>query len=146
MTQTSAVGRAHAKLILLGEHFVVPWIDSEGVRHPGTPAIAVPVPSLRTTVKLEIGTAGNSTRKQTKRLSVAAIFLDGTLFKRHWSYFENGFPLSRGLGSSACFSAALCQAFSEHGQAPEQGLRESAQMIENIFHGQSSGRWIRQPL
>jgi mevalonate kinase len=139
-----AEGRAHAKLILLGEHFVVPWTDSENVRHPGTPAIAVPVPSLRTTVKLEAGIqkAAEDFDPRTREAIKRAATIFGWDLDRNPLVFssENGFPLSRGLGSSACFSAALCQAFSElTGKHPEQGLRESAQMVENIFHGQSSG-------
>jgi mevalonate kinase len=142
-SKSFAVGKAHAKLILLGEHFVVPWTDSEGVRHPGTPAIAVPVPSLRTTVKLEAGkeSTENSDPRTHEAIKRAADIFVWDLVKNPLRFSsENGFPLSRGLGSSACFATALCQAFSElTDKRPEQGLRESAQMIENIFHGQSSG-------
>lgn len=139
--KTSAVGKAHAKLILLGEHFVVPWTDADGVRHPGTPAIALPVPSLRTTVKLEAGASNESDPRTREAMEQAAALFGVDLTQYPLTLTsENGFPLSRGLGSSACFSAALCQAFSElTGKRPELGLRESAQTIENIFHGQSSG-------
>lgn len=139
--KTSALGKAHAKLILLGEHFVVPWTDSEGAQHPGTPAIAVPVPTLRTTVKLESGSSTESDPRTREAICRAAEIFGWDLAQHPLRFSsECDFPLSRGLGSSACFSAALCQAFSElTGNRPEQGLRESAQRIENIFHGQSSG-------
>jgi len=139
--KTSAGGKAHAKLILLGEHFVVPWTDGDGVRHPGTPAIAVPVPTLRTTVRIEAGTSRESDPRTRDAIARAAVLFGWDLAKNPLKvYSENGFPLSRGLGSSACFSAALCQAFSElTGNRPELGLRDAAQSIENIFHGQSSG-------
>ena len=142
----AASGKANAKLILLGEHFVVPWEDSSGTRHPGSSALAIPLPSLNTEVHLtpsetpafEFNDQPTPEMEKAIRSAAASFRWDLDAKPLRVSSWAN-FPLSRGLGSSAAFSVALIRAFRVLAGDESVDLFEAAQKIENIFHGQSSG-------
>jgi mevalonate kinase len=142
--RTAAVGKASAKLIVLGEHFVV----------TGAAALAIPLPGLNTEVRL---TQGSEIRCELDASAESLGFADTArdLMERalrfatdryQWDLGRNplhafsisNFPSSRGLGSSASFSVALTRALNELSEK-ETDIRTEAQQIENLFHGKSSG-------
>jgi mevalonate kinase len=146
---------AHAKVIIIGEHFVVPFKDANGVEHAGSSALAVPLPTLHTEVKLfedtrthcewdptaqnpEVGTQALELMDQAARFAANRFHWD--LAKKPLKIASSSnFSISRGLGSSASFAVALARGFRELSGRTDVDMRSEAQQIENLFHGKSSG-------
>jgi mevalonate kinase len=143
--------RACGKLILIGEHFVVP--------HAGTshaPAIAFPLPSL--SCEVEITRAGRAhcvaegafdgaraacEERMARAVEAAAAAL--RVDPRGFCVRSRAtFPISRGFGSSAAFSVALTRALRAlfHGARSHDDdgeIRDAAHAAEAVFHGTPSG-------
>jgi mevalonate kinase len=154
-TGTTGKGKAHAKLIIMGEHFVVPFTDADGAEHPGSAALAVPLPKLWTEVtltthssfscELDGSAASLGFKKDSLTLMENAVRFAANRFR--WDLGMNplkafsisSFPCARGLGSSASFSVALAKGFAEISSSETADIRTEAQGIENLFHGKSSG-------
>lgn len=154
MTKNSGLGKASAKLIIMGEHFVVPHCDANGESHPGSSALAVPLPSLTTRVKIErtqefdctlsSGVSAIRFDADVRPMMLKAVRLCADQIR--WDLqrepirveSETNFAPSRGLGSSAAFSVALVQAFQDL-LNQDFNVPAEAQKIENLFHGRSSG-------
>ena len=145
-SQKSAIGKAHGKLILVGEHAVV----------YGMPAIALPFPLIEVISTVE-------EIHETSRLSCE--YYDGPLsmvpkkmlgitecIKETLKFLkkpENGIlirlnstiPLGRGLGSSAAVAVAIVKSlFAFYGQTPEQNeLISLVHIAETHAHGNPSG-------
>lgn len=148
------MGKAHAKVILVGEHFVVPSVDARGNAVSGSAAVAIPLPGLQTEVRLtpstsvsceldptsrELGFTDGATDLMERALRYAANRFQWDLAEKPLHiYSSSNFPASRGLGSSASFSVALTRAFKRL-SARECDVRTEAQQLENLFHGKSSG-------
>ena len=148
------MGKAHAKVILVGEHFVVPSVDARGNAVSGSAAVAIPLPGLHTEVRLtpstsvsceldseseEQGFTDGATDLMEKALRLAANRFQWDLAEKPLHiYSSSNFPASRGLGSSASFSVALTRAFKRL-SAKQCDVRTEAQQLENLFHGKSSG-------
>ena len=148
---------AHAKIILLGEHFVLPWTDSHGNFHPGSSALALPLPDLLTEVDIAPGRefgcffeiayedAKLNTLPLLPLMENAVKFLAAEFkwdLKLHPLRFlsRSHFPISRGLGSSASFSVALTRAFLAYQNLPVPAdIGSIVQKVETLFHGKSSG-------
>lgn len=154
MNQHRASGTANAKLIIVGEHFVVPFTDSAGVSHPGSSALAIPLNDLASQVSLSsaerVACTLTTTAKTDVSMENVGVLMERALrFAAHrfgWDLAReplsadstSNFPTSRGLGSSASFSVALTRALASlTGKQPD--LRAESQLIENLFHGKSSG-------
>ncbi|WP_448851548.1 mevalonate kinase [Corynebacterium sp. 335C] len=143
----SAWGEAHAKAILLGEHSVV----------YGRPAIAVPVPTLRTVARvdaepdgpillgldgdvIEIGelperlaSIGEAVRITLRRFGLPE---SGVLIR-----LRSGIPASAGLGGSAAVAHAVVEAIRDYagGELTEKERFDLVQAAERIAHGSPSG-------
>jgi mevalonate kinase len=155
MAELMICGKAQAKLIVIGEHFVVPFKDSHGVEHAGSAALAVPLPGLCTEVKIFEHTENScQLDPSTQQYDIGARALElmdqavrFSANRFHWDLAKNpikvisgsNFPVSRGLGSSASFSVALARGFRELSGRADVDMRTEAQQIENLFHGKSSG-------
>ncbi|MFI8323758.1 mevalonate kinase [Streptomyces sp. NPDC085529] len=144
-------GRAHAKLILLGEHAVV----------YGAPALALPVPQLSITASAGFSTRGGepagvsftmtgSAWKQVETQASEGLRRLTTDFRasmgiddaRHLDVIIDGsIPLGRGLGSSAaCARAVVLALFDLCGrEVSERTTFELVQTAENVMHGKASG-------
>lgn len=146
-TKRSAWGEAHAKAILLGEHSVV----------YGRPAIAVPVPALRTVARvdaepggpvllgldgqvIEVGelperltSIGEAIRITMRRFGLAE---EGVLIR-----LRSGIPAAAGLGGSAAVAHAIVEAIRDYagGELTEDERFELVQAAERIAHGNPSG-------
>lgn len=140
-------GRAHGKVILLGEHAVV----------HGAPAIALPVPQLVVEAAAE-ETGGASTLSSTlyqgtldaapERLQPTVTAVRAAL-ERHGSHhvgvalrIRSDIPVERGLGSSAAVSAATIEAVLRMlgEEVDDPGVRhELIQRAERVAHGTPSG-------
>jgi mevalonate kinase len=146
-------GSGHAKAILLGEHFVLSWEDSSGARHSGTPALVIPIPGLATEVELLPSvdpsidaraphfTLTAETRELVRKsLLRAARSFGWDLDARPLGLrASSSIPISRGFGSSAAFSVALCRAFAQATGESATTLAQRAREVEDLFHGRSSG-------
>jgi mevalonate kinase len=148
------MGKAFAKVILVGEHFVVPSTDSTGAVVPGSAAVAIPLTALHTEVRLspaervhcelslsstEPDSIGNAVELMEKAFRHAAARFQWDLERQPLRVSSNSnFPMSRGLGSSASFSVALVREFVRL-SSRACDVRAEAQQLENIFHGKSSG-------
>lgn len=142
------IGRAHAKAILFGEHAVV----------YGSPALAIPVPTLTTTVharsapevsvdsELYTGPAAGAP----ERIAPVLTAISSTLHQLHTPgrsaagahvRISSDIPPDRGLGSSAAVAAALAQAIAKaHGRDLDADARfEIVQEAERRAHGNPSG-------
>src|SRR3954467_3506260 len=119
-----AQASAHAKAVLIGEHFVLPAETKTGPRLPGTPALVIPIPGLLTRVELSLAAQpefeatapGFTMNPQARSLMQAS--LERAAEAHDWNLdarpllvsAESSIPISRGFGSSAAFSVALCRA------------------------------------
>lgn len=123
----SALGRAHGKLILVGEHAVV----------YGHPAIAFAV-DLETRVTVEVGGSDLDSEADDEplRRAIAQTFGPG-----HSVTIRGELPVGRGMGSSAALSVALIRARNKlRGQkASAREVFEDALELERIFHHHPSG-------
>jgi mevalonate kinase len=140
-----AIGYAHSKLILVGEHAVV----------YGQPAIAIPFPlKVRSVIEQSAGTIMIKSPHFTGPIDKMPIKLEGIEACIHATlqYLEkpakdilvrldSKIPLGRGLGSSAAIAIALVRSlFSFYGQSPSQKELTSLVQIAEIYaHGNPSG-------
>lgn len=139
-------GRGHAKLIAVGEHWVL----------DGAQALALALPAMAVDVELELGGDRADVTVQPLDPSVhlaeaaqAGAVAMATLALRQAGVaggatvrVASQVPLRRGLGSSAALAVALVravdQALGRLAADPEQvGLR--AKDLEDLIHGRSSG-------
>lgn len=140
-----AVGHAHSKLILIGEHAVV----------YGKPAIAIPFP-LEATSIIESRTGGimlacslyfGPIDKVPAPLQGIALCIKKTLkyLKKPLSglliRLQSEIPLGRGLGSSAAIAIAIVKGlfFFYERPIPQKKLMELVQVAEVYAHGNPSG-------
>jgi mevalonate kinase len=145
-TQKSAIGKAHGKLILIGEHSVV----------YGMPAIALPFPLIEVNstvneITEDIRLAcdyfeGPLSTVPKKMLGISACINEtlkilnkpakGLLIQLH-----SNIPLGRGLGSSAAVAVAIVKSiFAYYGQALKQNqLMSLVHIAETHAHGNPSG-------
>ena len=137
---------ACGKLILLGEHFVVPHEGSAAA-----PAIALPLRALSCEVHVSRSTtpgchsdvADGQRSAVEERMgralaaAAAALKIDATDVEVR---SRATFPLSRGFGSSAAFSVALTRALDALA-SPDQtrDLGAATHAVESVFHGTPSG-------
>ncbi|NTV24409.1 MAG: mevalonate kinase [Nanoarchaeota archaeon] len=135
MTHASACG----KIIMFGEHAVV----------YGRQAIAVPIPSYRTDVKIEDSEEFNLTSnrelsdKEKDRLTqmCSVLYARFKLVGNILLEINSDIPINTGMGSSAALSVATARAVSDHfklGLGIEE-INAAAFECEKIFHGTPSG-------
>ncbi|NHC38968.1 mevalonate kinase [Bacillus sp. MM2020_1] len=146
ITQRPAIGSAHSKLILLGEHSVV----------YGMPAIALPFPLLEVVSTVEkisdqitlicdyyrgpLGQVPHKLRGIASCISETLHILNqpekGLLIRLHSSI-----PIGRGLGSSAAIAIAIVKSlFAFHRQSLEpKVLMSLVHKAETFAHGTPSG-------
>ncbi|MDO4670529.1 MAG: mevalonate kinase [Aerococcus sp.] len=141
-----AVGQAHGKIILIGDHSVV----------YGSPSIAVPFQAADVSVTLSA--AGNHSHIVSDlyegAVRSAPDSLDGlvgllNLLRRdheveHYHFMitiQSSLPIERGLGSSAALSVAFIRAFYRYLDQPlsSQTLLHYTDYAETITHGNPSG-------
>ncbi|MFD3923691.1 mevalonate kinase [Streptomyces sp. NPDC058595] len=146
------IGRAHAKVILLGEHAVV----------YGAPALALPVPQLTVTASagwssgasggqggLSFTMTGSASRALVtqasdglRRLTEEFVARMGVTGGRSLEVILDGaIPHGRGLGSSAAVSRAVVFALADllGRELTESVAFELVQTAENVAHGRASG-------
>jgi len=140
-----AVGRAHSKLILFGEHAVV----------YGRPAIAVPFPlEVKSTIKEKSGIITIDFPHYSGPIDRVPMHMQGLVacIRETLNYLEQPFeglliqldsaiPLGRGLGSSAAIAASLVRGlFSFYGrEVSQKELLALVQISEVYAHGNPSG-------
>lgn len=145
-SRKKAIGKAHSKLILIGEHAVV----------YGKPAIALPFPTLTVTCAIEEVDTGiylesnlykgpiDQIPERLKGLT-ACIYKtlqeidkpnDGLLIK-----LESLIPIGRGLGSSAAIAVAIVRSLYQffNIDLSDEKLRELVNVAETYAHGNPSG-------
>ncbi|MFH1131329.1 MAG: mevalonate kinase [Pseudomonadota bacterium] len=131
---------ACAKLILLGEHFVV----------HNVPAIALPLKSIRTTVHVSLShskaqlitkLASELDLRAQKVFSIAMEKLDIDDSCNWRVTVDSQIPVGLGLGSSAAFAVALIGALARAAGKPLDlfNLNAYAHDLEKIQHGNPSG-------
>ncbi len=139
-------GRGHAKLIAVGEHWVL----------DGAQALALALPAMAVEVELDLDPAGHPVLVQPIDTSVylaeaaqAGAVAMATLALRQVGWqggarvrVASQVPLRRGLGSSAALAVALVRAAGSAlarpaGDAVAVGLH--AKELEDLIHGRSSG-------
>lgn len=143
----TARAKACGKIILLGEHFVVPHAGSEDA-----PAIALPLRSVSCEVEVTLApepgcvaegvaperrSAIEAKMAEAVRAAATALAIDGPLHVRSRATV----PLARGFGSSAAFSVALTRALdalATHDRSARD-LGAVTHAVETIFHGAPSG-------
>lgn len=140
------VGRAHGKVILIGEHAVV----------YGAPAIVLPVTSLSVTARLEPadgdarivsalyeGAVVDAPTRLAPTVAAwrAACERFGSTTSGMSLVVESDLPPERGLGSSAAVAAAVVRATREAAGAPADAAVEHGliQLAESVAHGNPSG-------
>lgn len=138
---TLAEGWGCAKVILVGEHFVV----------HGAPALALPLDSVGTRVTLRAANAEFSCLRlpkladseKSRHVVDKAFDLLGVKGERQSVDIavESTVPLGQGLGSSASYGLALLRAISQAFDLNlgSEELSQHAYTIEKIFHGRPSG-------
>jgi len=139
---------ASGKTILFGEHAVV----------YGEPAIAIPLPQIRTTARLydnhqEFRIISNkiNLNKSYKELDLSSgIYRLLTFLKDYFSFhilpadtleINSNIPIAAGLGSGAALSIAIIREFSRYYEKPisVEEINRIAFEIEKIYHGNPSG-------
>jgi mevalonate kinase len=145
-SRNRAIGKAHSKLILIGEHAVV----------YGHPAIALPFPTLTVTCAIEEADSGIHLDSKLysgpidqipKRLKGLAICIHKTLQeigKHHNGLLlkiESMIPIGRGLGSSAAIAVAIVRSLFQYFncELSDEKLRELVNIAETYAHGNPSG-------
>ena len=146
----SFIGRACAKFILLGEHFIV---------HGGVPALSFPITSLTTNVEIKPieerglkcqayfrsfdGSRIYLTDAESSMEQACAVALDliGNELDSAGFLVESytNFPIGRGFGSSASFSVALARAVEALKPSLHEKLPTIVDAMERYFHGNPSG-------
>lgn len=141
-----AIGKAHGKIILIGEHSVV----------HGYPAIALPFPAVEieaafTAVENESYLvselyAGPLLAAPASLASLTALYqqmrTDHQLNEQHWLItITSTIPAERGMGSSAALAGALVRGFFAALKQPlsKQQLLHYVDFAEKICHGNPSG-------
>lgn len=138
--------KACGKIILLGEHFVVPHVDGAEA-----PAIALPLRSVVCDVEVAFAAEprciadgvpsaikAHVEAKMGEAVAAAqrALQIEGALEVRSTATI----PLSRGFGSSAAFSVALTRALDALADArTARDLGAVTHAVETVFHGAPSG-------
>lgn len=141
---TLATARACGKVILLGEHFVVPHADSADA-----PAIALPLHSVSCEVSVEPGPRAFRADDVPpevrvlveKRMEAAVDAAASALAMELGSMSVRSratLPISRGFGSSAAFSVALTRALAAFARWTGD-LTRATHAVETVFHGAPSG-------
>lgn len=159
-----AKGKASGKIILLGEHFVIPRIAPEARHDIGTggvtvPALAFPLNEIWCEVKVapsdhgrySAKVPGNEDAEYIENLMSRAVYaaIQALRMDPASQAFTvestSNFPVSRGLGSSASFAVALARAIDQYRQiiinekADWDELVKATTAVERIFHGTPSG-------
>lgn len=134
MNPTVREAEACAKLILLGEHFVL----------HGAPALAIALPSLRLRLRAEASSEPglrwypqlDALLQQTLQQALPYNTLTGG-----WrlQVAQSQIPQGMGLGSSAALCVALLRLLSANAPMPPALLAAQARELEHQFHAQSSG-------
>lgn len=125
-------GRAHGKVILVGEHFAV---------HGGA-ALAMPVAGRSITVRVAPGAGRVHARPDARAAPDAAAAIGAMLAELGVDAstidveVAGDLPLGAGLGGSAALGAALCRAL---GITEAEALRAAVHRLETIAHGRPSG-------
>ncbi|MFK4071312.1 mevalonate kinase [Streptomyces sp. NPDC029674] len=151
-TRSVGIGRAHAKVILLGEHAVV----------HGAPALALPVPQLAVTASVgwsarTSGDAGDVSLTTTGSASRPVVTQAADWLRRLTAEFRTtmgvaddvhldvildcAIPPGRGLGSSAAGARAVVHALADlfGRDITERTAFDLVQTAENVAHGRASG-------
>ncbi|PWG01114.1 mevalonate kinase [Levilactobacillus bambusae] len=143
----TAIGKSHAKIILIGEHSAV----------YGEPAIVLPLSSVVTTVTIKSNSSNGqwldcryysgpiqrlSDNMQGIRTLIETLLTrfdaQTTSFKMH---IESELPAERGMGSSAATAVAIIRAMYQYFDRPltRSQLLADADIEETITHGNPSG-------
>lgn len=142
--------KAHAKWILAGEHAVL----------RNHPALVFPIPSKFIELNYWSGLANFNSHSASGNLEVDfnvphgetflvlfwGVFEEGLklLNKKHHDiqgklFFQNNIPMGAGMGFSAAFCVSLTKLFQWKQWLKEEEAFEFARLLENHFHGKSSG-------
>ncbi|MFC6208058.1 mevalonate kinase [Levilactobacillus tongjiangensis] len=142
----TAIGKSNAKIILIGDHSVV----------YGQPAIALPLPSVTTTVVMTTTTTGQTLNSRyfdgpisqmgqnlagvAKLISVLLDRFDGQEQAFNMT-ITSDLPAERGMGSSAAVAVAITRAMYQFFDRPlnREQLLATAGIAEKITHGNPSG-------
>lgn len=142
----TASGRAHGKIILIGEHAVV---------HK-EPAIAIPFTSANVEVTIDeifgestiesiyhtgvISDAPKTLNNLIKTLRAVCVYFDVSTDNLHITINSN-IPAERGMGSSAAVATALVRALFNYfdEELPDELLHSFVSISEKIAHGNPSG-------
>ena len=133
MTKNIGVGRAHSKIILMGEHSVV----------YGYPALAFPLPRVEAEAQLtptDQPLQIDPTDPIDRAVEVALDFLD--IAEPTVSYTVNSvIPEQRGMGSSAAVAIAVIRAVFDYyeRELTDQVLEDLVNQAEKVAHGNPSG-------
>lgn len=142
----TAAGKAHGKIILIGEHAVV----------HNEPAIAIPFTSANIEVTLEqiVGESTMDSIYHSGKISEAPLVISNLVqtFYEVCKYFyastdnmhltiKSGIPAERGMGSSAAVATALVRALFDYfdEELSDEVLHRFVSISEKIAHGNPSG-------
>ncbi|WP_349533115.1 mevalonate kinase [Leuconostoc citreum] len=146
ISQMIGVGKAHAKIILIGEHAVV----------YNQPAIAIPLTNLTVTTTIQPAFVGQTIESNTFHggLDELGANVEGLrqLILRLITHFQlqkapftieidTNIPQERGFGASAAFATSITKAFFDFANAPlsSEQLKYFTDLEESISHGSASG-------
>lgn len=130
-----ALGAGHAKLILVGEHWVL----------DGATALAVPLPTLQTVVHLlpsAVPDLQGALADPQPRAMLELALLQAGHRPEVSAWVQSTVPIRRGLGSSAALAVAMvraARALHDTQPLPLHELVERARALETLVHGRSSG-------